>query len=112
MHGRPVRSPLARTGSTVLYSWLTVQECRWRLIKSGPGPVYWSSDGQQLAFALLEPAQAGVALASWAMPVAARVIGDGGMPAVRALVAVATQAAVRQRVIASSTLRCCPLIQR
>ena len=45
--------------------------------------------GQQLAFALLEPADAGVALASRAVPVAARVIGDGGVPAAGALIAMA-----------------------
>ncbi len=47
--------------------------------------------GQQLPFALLEPAQAGVALASWAVPVAARVIGDSGVPAVRAPIAMTAQ---------------------
>ena len=49
------------------------------------------ASGQQLPFTLLEPAQAGVALASWAMPVAARVIGDGSVSAVRALIAMAAQ---------------------
>src|SRR6266851_438240 len=56
--------------------------------------------GQQLPFALLEPADAGVALASRAVPVAARVIGDGGMFAAAALIAMATQrggAATRDR---------------
>src|SRR5712692_6305280 len=47
--------------------------------------------GQQLSFPRLEPAQAGVALAPWAMPVAARVIRDGSMSAVRALIAMSTQ---------------------
>jgi len=47
--------------------------------------------GQQFLFPCLEPAQAGVALAPWAMPVAARVIRDGSMSAVRALIAMSTQ---------------------
>ena len=38
--------------------------------------------GQQFAFPRLEPAQAGVALAPWAMAVSARVIRDGRMSAV------------------------------
>jgi len=59
------------------------------------------ASGQQLPFALLEPAQAGVAQASWAVPVAARVIGDGGVPAVRAPIAMTAQgsgAAARDRI--------------
>src|SRR5450755_3960723 len=40
--------------------------------------------GQQLPLALLEPADAGVALALRAVPVTARVIGDGSMAAARA----------------------------
>ena len=47
--------------------------------------------GQQLPFPRLEPAQAGVALALGAMPVAARVVRDGSMSAVRALIAMSTQ---------------------
>src|ERR1700730_16162839 len=47
--------------------------------------------GQQLAFALLEPADAGVALAPWAVPVATRVIGDGSVAAAGALIAMTTQ---------------------
>ena len=47
--------------------------------------------GQQLPFPRLEPAQAGVALAPWAMPVATRVVRDGRMSAVRALIAMSTQ---------------------
>ena len=47
--------------------------------------------GQQFAFPRLEPAQAGVALAPWAMPVAARVVRDGSMSAVRALIAMSAQ---------------------
>lgn len=59
------------------------------------------ASGQKLPFALLEPAQAGVALTSWAMPVAARVIGDGSMPTVSALIAMTAQcggAAARDRI--------------
>jgi hypothetical protein len=47
--------------------------------------------GQPFPFPCLEPAQAGVALASWAMPVATRVIRDGCRSAVRALIAVSPQ---------------------
>src|ERR1700730_15247854 len=47
--------------------------------------------GQQLPLSRLEPAQAGVALAPWAMPVATRVVRDGSMSAVRALIAMSTQ---------------------
>jgi hypothetical protein len=43
--------------------------------------------GQQLPFALLQPTDAGIALAPWAMPVATRVIRDGGVPAAGALIA-------------------------
>jgi hypothetical protein len=59
------------------------------------------ASGQQFPLAVLEPAQAGVALASWAMPVAARVIGDGGVPAVSALIAMTAEcsgAATRDRI--------------
>src|SRR6266852_1978135 len=47
--------------------------------------------GQQLPLSRLEPAHAGVALAPWAMPVATRVVRDGSMSAVRALIAMSTQ---------------------
>ena len=48
--------------------------------------------GQQFPFARLEPAPARVALASWAMPVSARVVGDGGrMSAAGAAVAMPAQ---------------------
>jgi len=46
---------------------------------------------QQLSFPRLEPAQAGVALTPWAMSVTARVIRDGSMSAVRALIAMSPQ---------------------
>ena len=47
--------------------------------------------GQQLPFPLLEPADAGVALALRAVPVTARVIGDGGVAAAGAPVTMATE---------------------
>ena len=47
--------------------------------------------GQQLAFALLKPADTGVALALRAVPVTARVIGDGRMSAAGALIAMAAE---------------------
>jgi len=47
--------------------------------------------GQQLAFPRLEPAPAGVALTLGAVPVSARVVRDGRMSAVRALIAMSTQ---------------------
>jgi hypothetical protein len=46
---------------------------------------------QQLALTLLEPADVGVALALRAVPVAARVVGDGGVSAAGALVAMAAE---------------------
>src|SRR5450755_3324892 len=46
---------------------------------------------QQLSFPRLEPAQACVALTLGAVPVSARVVRDGGMSAVRALIAMSTQ---------------------
>jgi predicted nuclease of restriction endonuclease-like (RecB) superfamily len=46
---------------------------------------------QQLALTLLEPADAGVALALRAVPVAARVVGDGRVSAAGALVAMAAE---------------------
>ena len=50
------------------------------------------ASGQQFPLARLEPAQARVALAPWAMPVSARVVGDlGRMSATGAAVAMPTQ---------------------
>src|SRR5713101_5888827 len=46
---------------------------------------------QQLSFPRLEPTQAGVALTLGAVPVSARVVRDGSMSAVRALIAMSTQ---------------------
>ena len=47
--------------------------------------------GQQFPFPRLEPAQAGVALALGTVPVAARVVRDGGMSAVRAAIAMSAE---------------------
>src|SRR5208282_2209264 len=47
--------------------------------------------GKQLSFPRLEPAQAGVALPLGPVPVLARVVRDGSMSAVRALIAMSTQ---------------------
>src|SRR5271170_907731 len=47
--------------------------------------------GQQLPFPRLEPAQTGVTLTLRAVPVSARVVGDGSMSAVRALITMSTQ---------------------
>src|SRR5208283_1197631 len=50
------------------------------------------ASGQQFSLARLEPAQARVALASWAMPVSTRVVGDPGrMSAAGAAVAMCAQ---------------------
>lgn len=46
---------------------------------------------QQFLFTSFEPANAGVALTSWAMPISARVVRDDGMSAVRALIAMSTK---------------------
>jgi hypothetical protein len=47
--------------------------------------------GEQLALAGFEPAHTGVALASWAMPITARIVRDGGMSAAGALIAMSAQ---------------------
>jgi hypothetical protein len=47
--------------------------------------------GQEFLFTGFEPADAGVALTFWAMPISARVVRDDGMSAVRALIAMSTQ---------------------
>src|SRR5271155_1800935 len=47
--------------------------------------------GKQLPLPRLEPAQAGVTLTLGAVPVSARVVRDGSMSAVRALIAMSTQ---------------------
>jgi len=58
---------------------------------------------QQFAFAGFEPAHPGVALASWAMPVAARVEGDGGVSAAGAHIAMSAQRSGTATVMASKT---------
>src|SRR5271165_2997201 len=47
--------------------------------------------GQQFALTCLQPAVAGISLTLWAMPVSARVVGDGGMSAVGALIAMSAE---------------------
>src|SRR5258708_18414295 len=47
--------------------------------------------GEQLALAGFEPPHTGVALASWAMPITARIVRDGGMSAAGALIAMSAQ---------------------
>jgi len=47
--------------------------------------------GEQLALAGFEPAHTGVALTSWAMPITARIVRDGGMSATGALIAMSAQ---------------------
>jgi len=47
--------------------------------------------GQEFRTARVEPAVARLALAFWTVPVAARVVGDGTMPATRALIDMAAQ---------------------
>jgi len=68
-----------------------VLECEWCQFTRQREHGMDVARGQQLAFALLEPADAGVALALRAVPVTARVIGDGGMTATGALIAMATE---------------------
>jgi hypothetical protein len=62
---------------------------RSQLPRQGEDDVHVAG-GQQLSFPRLEPAQARVALALGAVPVSARVIRDGSMSAVRALIAMST----------------------
>ena len=67
--------------------------------------------GQEFPFARLEPAQTRVGLASWTMPIAARVVGDGVVcPQPEQRSRCPPSAAVRQRVMASSTFWCCQVI--
>ena len=87
-----------------------VLQCEREFARQGKDGMHVAG-GQQFPFTCLEPAQAGVALASWAMPVSARVVGDGGrrpQPVQRSRCP--PSAAVRQRVMASNTLWCCQFI--
>lgn len=68
--------------------------------------------GQKFLYPRLKPAQAGVALTAWPMPVAARVVRDGDMAAVFAAIAVTPECSRAARRMASRTLRCCHAIQR
>jgi hypothetical protein len=55
---------------------LVLERKRCEFTRQGEDEVHVSG-GQQFLFSCLEPAQTRVRLASWTMPVAARVIGDG-----------------------------------
>jgi hypothetical protein len=52
----------------------------------------------------LQPAHTCVALASWAMPVLTRIIGDDSTPATRAAIAVSTQHGGREQFLAGDEL--------
>src|ERR1035441_5750926 len=69
---------------------LVLQCERGEFPRQGEDGVYIAS-GQQFLFPRLEPAPARVALAARAMAVSARVIRDGSMSAVRALIAMSAQ---------------------
>jgi hypothetical protein len=58
------------------------------IVRSGP---YWPGRGQQFGTPRVEPAVACVALALRAMPVAARIVGDGSMATARTLIDMAAQ---------------------
>ena len=66
--------------------------------------------GQQLSFPRLEPVQACIALTLGTVPVTARVVRDGRMSAVRALIAMSTQRGGAADVMTSNTFSCWPLI--
>src|SRR6266571_4208841 len=68
-----------------------VLQCEWSEFPRQCEDYVYVAGGQQFPLPSLEPAQAGVALAPWTMPVTARVIRDGSMSAVRALIAMSTQ---------------------
>src|SRR5208282_4273239 len=65
---------------------------------------------QQLSFPRLEPAQAGVALTLGAVPVSARVVRDGSMSAVRALITMSTQRCGAAACDGQQHFSCWPLI--
>ena len=59
-----------------------ILQCEWsQFPRQGEDDVHVAG-GQQLPFPRLEPAQTGVALTLRAVPVSARVVGDGSMSAV------------------------------
>jgi hypothetical protein len=67
-----------------------ILQCEWsEFPRQGEDDVHVAGR-QQLSFPRLEPAQAGVALTLGAVPVSARVVRDGSMSAVRALIAMST----------------------
>ena len=81
----------ARVKEQVINQPLVLQCERGQFPRQREDSVYIAR-GQQFPFARLEPAPARVALASWAMPVSARVVGDPGrMSAAGAAVAMPAQ---------------------
>jgi len=81
-----IASDLQQGGSTGVKQQVVDQpfilQCEWSQFPwQGEDDVHVAG-GQQLSFPRLEPAQAGVALAPGAMPVATRVVGDGSMSAI------------------------------
>lgn len=68
-----------------------ILQCEWSELPRQSEDDVHVAGGQQLAFPRLEPAPAGVALTLGAVPVSARVVRDGSMSAVRALIAMSTQ---------------------
>ena len=69
---------------------LVLQGKRGQFAREGEDDMHVAG-GEQLALAGFEPAHTGVALASWAMPITARIVGDGGMSAAGALIAMSAQ---------------------
>src|ERR1700674_4993921 len=74
----------------VIHHALVLQCKRSEFARQGEDDMHVAG-GEQLAVAGFEPAHPGVAPASWAMLVTARVEGDGGMSAVGALIAMSSQ---------------------
>src|SRR5258708_26708628 len=69
---------------------LVLQGKRGHFAREGEDDMHVAG-GEQLALAGFEPAHTGVALASWAMPITARIVRDGGMSAAGALIAMSAQ---------------------
>src|ERR1700678_1824005 len=87
-----------------------VLQCEWSEVSRQCENNMHVAGGQQFPLPSLEPAQAGVALAPWAMPVTARVVGDGSMSAVRALIAMSAQRGGSAARNSQQHLWCCPVI--
>src|SRR5882724_10510101 len=90
-----IASDLQQSGSTgvkqqVIDQPLILQCQRRQFPRQGEDDVHVTG-GQHLAFPRLEPAPSGVALTLGAVPVSARVVRDGSMSAVRALIAMSPQ---------------------